>query len=226
MINIYTDNTNKIVFWYTPKCGCTFIRKLYAYLTNSLLVPKTFETIIDNFDKYKHILFTRNIYKRLVSGYLDCYVQNKKYPSSKTFLETIQSLNTSGFDEVNELHFQHQLSRNYNSHVVFDRIYDVENIDYKYISDLFKMPINDNIIKCFRISAHHVKYNTNYVPENDTKNPENNTKSVWNMTPTELNALEGGYPPYKYFYNDEIISMIQNFYSADFMFFGSLVGRL
>ena len=217
MYNIYTDNVNKVVFWYTPKCGCTFVRKLYAYFTNSLLTPKNYEVICEDFDEYKHVLFTRNIYKRLVSGYLDCYVQNKKFPSTKTFKETIESLVKSGFDEVNELHFQHQLSRDYNNHVIFDRIYDIENIDYKYLSDLFKMPINDHIIMCFRMSAHHVKYNKDYVFKD---------KFAYNMTPEELNDLADGYPPYKHFYTDEILTMIHNVYECDFNFFGSLIGTI
>lgn len=73
MYMYYIPNENNVVFWISPKCGCTFLRKFYIYLNKFGQVIKTLNKNIS----YKHILFIRNPYKRLVSGYLDCYVGMK-----------------------------------------------------------------------------------------------------------------------------------------------------
>ena len=213
MFNIYIDNTNKVMFWYTPKCGCTFIRKLYSYYNNAFATQKIFKNItnMEEINGYKNILFTRNIYKRIVSGYLDCYVQNKKYDAisdKMTFSFTLDNLLKEGFNNVNELHFQYTLSHHYNENIVFDKVYDIEKIDYNYLSSLFGMTINDKIINAFRISGHHVKYDKNLILENADK-----------MTPEELNNLKNGYPKYESFINDETKSKIDLFYKNDIEFF-------
>lgn len=207
------NNINKVCFWYSPKCGCTFIRKLYCYYTGVFINPSQPINIINNFDQYKHILFTRNPYKRIVSGFLDCYVQNEKYEDfmpDLTFSKFLDDLTTNDFNNIDHLHFQKQLSDFYNKDVIFDRVFDIESIDYDYLNSLFKFQTNDNILKSFRISGHHIKYDKDLMLENADQ-----------LTTTELRKMKL-LPNSLSFLNDKNKEKIYNYYKNDIDFFSSI----
>ena len=167
MYYCFIPNENNVCFWFTPKCGCTFVRKLYSYLTNSLITGQIPMHIDQNNTKqYINILFTRDPYKRIVSGFMDCYVQNKKFDcfaNNLSLNSLLDNLILNEFQNVDKVHFQRQLSQHYNENIIFDKIYDVENIDYDYLSELFNRPITTQLVNVFRtISYHHVKYNKEF----------------------------------------------------------------
>ena len=213
MLYCFTPNINNVCFWFSPKCGCTFIRKLYSYLTGALtsgILPIKLDK--NNINSYKNILFTRNPYKRIVSGFLDCYVQNNKFDvftESLSLSTLLDNLIQNGFENVDELHFQKQLSYEYNDNIIFDKIYDIENIDYIYLNSLFQNKIDDNIIKVFKFSPHHVKYDENLYIENSHL-----------LTTKDLEVYKK-YPSRKSFLNKIIEDKINIFYKEDIDFFKS-----
>ena len=211
MLTCYVENKNKVRFWFTPKCGCTFIRKLYMYYTNCFINKGNhIETDINDNINFIDILFIRNPYKRIVSGYMDCYVQNEKYIGNFSFNEMLDNLLESEFKNVNKLHFQHQLSENYNQNIKFNKIFDIENIDYEYLDSLFNIKIkgNEQVLNLFRISGHHVKYDKNLYINN-----------AYLLSPTQLNLLyKDNYPYYNSFLNQITIDKINKFYNKDIEF--------
>lgn len=210
MINCFVDNPNKVCFWFSPKCGCTFVRKLYCYYTGSFANPAKFSSIIENYTYYIHILFTRDPYKRIISGFLDCYVQNEKYPDfmhNLTFSTFLNDLETNDFENVDGIHFQKQLSDFYSEEVKFDKIYDIENIDYTYLDSLFQLKVNPQILKAFRISGHHIKYDPKLILPN-----------VSNIKTEDLRKLSA-YPARETFLIPENKEKIYQYYKDDIEFF-------
>ena len=74
------DELRKIIFGWSPKCGCTHIKKIYKYLTEQILVQNNVHDASDyknelpaNIEQYTSIIIIRNPYERIVSGFLDRY---------------------------------------------------------------------------------------------------------------------------------------------------------
>ena len=210
MLNCFVDDPNKVCFWFSPKCGCTFIRKIYCYYTGCFANPKEIFTVTDNYDDYIHILFTRDPYKRIISGFLDCYVQNEKFPDfmpNLTFSSFLNDLETNDFEHVDGLHFQKQISDFYSDEVKFNRIYDIENIDYQYLDSLFQWKTNPQMLKAFRISGHHIKYDPKLI-----------LPDVSNITTENLRKLSA-FPARETFLTPENKEKIANYYKNDIEFF-------
>ena len=102
----------KIVFWWSAKCGCSYIKKLF-YILSDFNIPynihhNSFNKFNINDNNYKHILFIRNPYKRIVSGFLDKYVKQKsrKWFNSisynHTFLDFVDKLSHGLLNNMNE----------------------------------------------------------------------------------------------------------------------------
>ena len=108
------------------KCSCRTIRDLLDFLNKKYGSEK--------FSKKLHILTFRNIYKRLVSGYLDIYVFVNEYRDLvknkllvETFYDFVEELSTNGvtnFDKFtsivtslivywNGVYFMNQVISNY-----------------------------------------------------------------------------------------------------------------
>ena len=78
------NHDKKIIFGWSAKCACSTIKKIFYFLKNNKLDNKIGtiddwkEQIPKNVHLYTTILFTRNPFKRLVSGFLDKYNKNGK----------------------------------------------------------------------------------------------------------------------------------------------------
>ena len=224
----YTDNENKICFWWSPKSGCTFVKKLYCFLTSAFQYTNKqsdLTDVIDNIDQYVHILFVRNPYKRFVSGFLDCYVNNNKFLPFKenmTFVDVINDMVVNGIDNVDPIHFDYQShTRNVenitSSEVSFYKIYDIEQMtfdDFTFINNLFpdSLDLTENTIKSLRLSWHNGKH------EIRNKNVSD-VSDVSKLTINELKNLPVNPSYNKFFLDDSLKENIRKIYFKDYEFF-------
>lgn len=72
------DSINKIIFGWSPKCGCSIVKTIAWYLIEGCSNPEihTYKDIMDlpeDMEKYTVIMVCRDPFKRIVSGFLDKY---------------------------------------------------------------------------------------------------------------------------------------------------------
>lgn len=210
------NEEKKIIFGWSAKCGCSHVKKIIHYLKNGLIDNKIHdhETEInilpDNIDDYEIILFIRNPYKRLISGFIDKYNKNGQY----YHLWNINlKLNFANF--VNKLiensevidihHFTPQTSEHFNNNIRYHKnliIFEIEKINYSYLENKFNKKIPKELIE-FR-GGH----------ENKAK--KNIDKTVYNLLIEEYSNYK---PLTKCFYNNNILKKVNKYYENDFIFF-------
>ena len=139
------DKERKIIFGWSAKCGCTHIKKIFYYLQNGVLdnpVHKKEEYDKGNFTFEKDdyiILFIRNPYERLVSGYLNKYNEGSSIfaraqwrPDKElTFKNFVEELTRNNFQTLNAHHFTPQLSEDWTDKIKEHNnltIFDINNI--------------------------------------------------------------------------------------------------
>lgn len=212
------DSNRKILFGWNAKCGCTSIKKLYYYLQNGQLDNEIHRdeeyNMIDlkDIDDYTVILFIRNPYKRIVSGYLDKYngeniIGNSTWRCNKslTFENFVKELAYNHFKNIDVHHFIPQISLNWDKKIESHRdleIFDIEAIDYDFLEKRTKMKIPD----FFRSPMH----------KNNKKMVETFNFDVFSATNDKIKGVK---PSYELFYNPKIKSLVRTFYQQDFVFF-------
>lgn len=213
------DDDNKIIFGWSAKCACTYIINMYWYLrTNN--IENTIHTKIDVNDlpsdikNYTTIIFIRNPYKRVVSGFLDKYKKNGqyrymwKYPTVK-FSEFVDALINKDWNMVDCYHFTPQTGGHFNERILNSKVikfFDIEKIDYSYIEKIYNKNIPESVKN--KKTNHHRCF---YVKEDKICD-----KYVYDLNIDEI--LDWNIDV-KYFYNEDIKNKIFEFYKNDFMFF-------
>lgn len=205
------NNKNKIIFGYSAKAGCSHVKYIFNYYNDigyiknlkNLHIQTCGRALPKNHKDYKIILFIRNPYKRIVSGFIEKYCKSKWKTNIKplTFENFVNDLDKNGLMNIETRHFECQLSIKYEKTITFYKIFDIENIDYTYLDKLFKkkLPSNFYIIK----GSHETKYS-------------NISKKVYNL---EYKYFSTKIPIYTYFYNEDIKNKVIKFYKKDFEFF-------
>ena len=144
------DIDNKIIFGWSAKCGCTHIKNIYWFLQtgnleNLIHTPKDVNNLPDDIENYITLIFSRNPYKRLLSGFLDKYKKNGeyrhrwKYPSL-TFSQFVDKLINYEWNIIDSHHFEPQTTHIFDKKILMSKIikfYDICNIDYEYIEQLY-----------------------------------------------------------------------------------------
>ena len=229
---MYCIYENNICFWWNPKCGCSFIKKLFKYLLNQeikytdaidwRLHENTRNLYRPIMKDYTHVLFIRNPYHRLVSGFIQIYIKEwgplhirlapgiyEHRLQQLTFNQFVNTVlkNKKSLQEkwyIND-HFLPQTT-NYNNRFVFTKIFDLYNIDYNYLSNLFeKEIIEEDINKLRNTGKNHVNIQTDY------------NKPVYNYTIDTFKDMKI-IPKYKYFYNNNLKRKVYEIYKEDFYF--------
>ncbi len=214
------NKDKKIIFGWSAKAGCSHVKNLFYFLENENINNKIHTNndvcnLPHNLNDYIVILFIRNPYKRLVSGFLDKYKLNgelrnkwtKKEPL--TFTNFINELITGTYKTVDKHHFTPQLSEHFNNNILNHRklcVFDIEKINYKFLEKIFNVMIPIEVIN-FRgnhiyngikiINYKICDYEIDIIIENHLKPSVNN------------------------FYNKELKEKVDNFYKKDFDFFKS-----
>jgi len=212
------DNTSKIIFGWSAKCACSHIKKIFWFLQNKK-IDNPIHTWRDSsylpydIQNYTTILFCRNPYKRIVSGFLDKYSKDGEFRhlwkyDTITFSKFVDTLLNNHAEIIDYHHFAPQTSENFNEDILIHSksmtIYDIENINYKHIESLYNTAIPDELLT-FR--GGHEKKSKDITFEGDI---------VYDLDM----ALYSNYDvPIQKFYNEEIKKKVDGYYIHDFSFF-------
>jgi len=211
------NNDKKIIFGWSAKCGCSHIKRIFWNLDNNNINNEPhikieeLNKLPDNTNEYDIILFVRNPYKRVVSGFLDKYKKDgsfrKMWKSEKiTFSLFVDEIISENWDVIEKHHFIQQTSENFDENKILQaksyRIFDIENIDYSYIEMIYNKKINNDVL--------HIKQGHERKTYENTINYDVYDLQMEDYYENNIN--------YKYFYNSEIKNKIYKFYENDFTF--------
>lgn len=220
------DENKLTIFGWSAKCGCTHIKNIFYFLkydkfveeNNHVSMHSIFKwsrlsnNILDNINKFTIIIFCRNPYKRIVSGFRDKYAHNGeiryKWPDKKNirFKKFVNQLGNWKYIDFH--HFTPQTSEAFNFKITEGKIFkcfDIENIDYDFIEKLYNKKIPSQIIN---FKGEHVKQ--------DLIKDEFKTKNIFDLNLDVYNSYKISY---KYFYDEEIKEKVYDFYKNDFLLF-------
>lgn len=218
----FVDDKKKIIFGWSAKCGCTHIKAIIRFLINNEIYTKDNEMTVHHYmlnrdeipndiQNYITILFSRNPYKRVVSGFLNKYGINGEYRGAwkdehLSFSKFIDKLidNDNDWNIIENHHFTPQCSEHFDKKILLSKIikfYDITNIDYQYIEKLYNKKIPESIMDVKNARKCLLEKFNNYVYD------------------LHINEFEKYNIDYKYFYNDELKEKVYNFYINDFTFF-------
>ena len=211
------NNDKKIIFGWSAKCACSHIKRIFWNLDNDNIDNEPhikieeLNKLPDNVNEYDIIIFVRNPYKRLVSGFLDKYKINGSFRNmwkneKITFSLFIDEIIAENWEVIEKHHFIHQTSEYFDKEKILQsmsyKIFDIENIDYSYIEMLYNKKINNDVLKIKQGHERKIYKNTiNY--------------DVYDL---EIDEYCENNINYKYFYNDKIKNKIYKFYENDFIF--------
>lgn len=212
------DAQKKILFGWSPKCGCSHVIKLFNFLTNRpnkpIHVQDDNNKLPANFHQFSIFLFIRNPYERIISGFVDKYAEhgqfhhlwNKKIPL--TFHNFAIALSRYNFKMIDLHHFAPQLSRYWSDELKTHKnvtIYDITNINYSNLEQIYNKKIPTSVLK-FR--GGHENVNVNDL-ECD----------VYDM---RIEEFAGCKPLTARFYNEHIVKIVETMYKNDLDYFNSV----
>ena len=221
-MHFLTCHKNKVIIGWSAKCGCTHIKRIFKYLAHNQNIidhnaihHHTHSNLPRNIEGYTIIIIIRNPFKRLVSGFREKY--NPAPGSSGTcysmwnldkilsFSNFVDELIKSNWKVIHKHHFIMQLSEAYEHRIeTHDKlfIYDLENINYQKIEEVFQQKIPEELIS-FR-GGHE------------------NTRTLTSTEPVQ-ELFIGDYNdcnlPLHCFYNEDIEKKVREFFRKDFEFF-------
>lgn len=213
------DSNKKIILGWSAKCGCSHVKTLFYFLTTGNESPKIHSSkdrnaLPRNIKEYTTIIVSRNPYERLVSGFLDKYRPQggfrhlwKDFPL--TFSKFVNALVKNKWALVQCHHFTPQLSEHFDERVLSSKIFkifDIKDIDYAYIEELFEKQIPETVLK------------KRFGHERQSQNLEIESfeKPIYNIPMIEYVYHNVAL---KYFYNESIRKLVYDFYRKDFEFF-------
>jgi len=211
------DEKNKIIFGWSAKCGCSVIKKIFWFLingneNNKIHTVKDYNHLPNDITNYTIILIIRNPYERLISGFLDKYRKEGQFiklwkHNIITFSMFVNELISNNWIMVDKHHFTQQTTECFDKNKIIKskclKIYDIKNIDYKYIETLYNKKIPESILNT-KEGHERQKYNDTF------------DKNIYDL---DMNIYYNYNVPIKYFYNKEIKNKVYEFYKNDFLFF-------
>lgn len=213
------DNNKKVILGWSPKCGCSHIKKIFWYLqtnddNHQIHTMADCSALPDNVKDYIIILIIRNPFKRVISGFLDKYAPTGEcigmWKRDKLiFSEFIDELVINNWDVIDKHHFIQQTDGRFNKDIILQskelKIYDLKKIDYNYLEKLYNKKIPEKLLNF----KGHEKFKSTLDFETDVYNLDMCIYNNYNI-------------PIKNFYNEDIRNKILNFYKNDFFFFKEL----
>jgi len=216
------NQEKKICLGWSAKCACTHIK----YLFNDLIgkkMPKGYSVhwgshgeLPENHNTYTNIIFIRNPYERLVSGFLNKFNETnvektclhkyiKRWENnqiSMTFTNVVNNL--GNWELLNEHHFTPQLTEAWRDDINLSYIFDINSIDYNLLEKLFDKSISSY--------TKNKKYKLNQLKITDSTE---NTK----LYDTDIYRCLSIKHSYSQFYNEDLKNKVYSFYKKDFDFF-------
>jgi hypothetical protein len=213
------DSDKQIIFCWSAKCGCSHIKNVFWFLkTDNLDHPihtqNDHNNLPSDIEKYTTIIFTRNPYKRIISGFLDKYSKDGVYrhlwkESVLSFSQFVDKLTQCDWNTIDFHHFTPQTTEAFDKKILLSKnikFYDITNIDYKYIEQIYNKKIPLCVInkKYGHERILHIK--TNYCYD----------KYIYDLNIDDYIDYD---IDIKFFYNKKIREKVFDFYINDFIFF-------
>ena len=212
----------QLIILYSPKCGCSTLKKILAIYFNvdnedgHIHLNKQIKRKINNnnnnkiniYKKYDILMLVRNPYERLVSGFLNKYVNKLHYvnpPNCECFYDFCRIL-LENPEEINKNHFEKQTTGQ-----GWDLYNKLQRPNIKYILDTSQ--VND-IAKILKLNLPEMKLNYNQkVIKNDEEIEKTNCSYLNYKSLRNLNTIN-----YSNFYNDDLKKIVYNIFKDDFTF--------
>jgi hypothetical protein len=218
-MHFLVDNSRKILFGWSAKCGCSHIKRIFYFLKNNnenstIHGCKDYSNLPNDIDKYTTIIISRNPYERIVSGFLDKYkpcggFRHLWKHGTITFAKFAEETIKGDWKMVEKHHFTPQTTEKFNKSIMSSKCikcYDIKNIDYKYIEELYNTKISETILT--KKEGHERKIYGKSI-----------ARDVFDLDMTDYYEFNVNI---KYFYNEELKNKIYNFYKNDFIFFNEM----
>jgi len=242
MLFLVSDKLKIIVGW-TPKCACTTIKKWFfdtlgvefknvhqgSFDSQYKLTVDQNSNIknqLNKYNKYTKVLFIRDPYKRMVSGYINkvvkedtSYKKNRNFRNFKSFVYNHDK--TFALDGYLAHHFNPQTLGQF-------KYFKSMKWEWDFVIDIESM--NDGIKEVNKVLGTNVIPSDRAHPKNTTHYQDDPSKinkahlKPYYLTPQKLKTLEvkNKLPPYNFFYNKDLIKACESIYSQDFKYFKSL----
>ena len=216
----FIDDEKKIIFGWSAKCGCSHIKNIFWFLTTNNIPDNihndsSYNSLqkIDDIENYTTIIIIRNPYKRIISGFLQKY-RDIEYRQRWTlptlsFSLFVDELEKKEWIMMDKHHFTPQTSEEFDNKIFLSKnikFYDIENIDYEYIENLYNKEIPEWVINKKEGHERSINIKRDILFE----------KPLFDLYIDEfIDCIFD----IKYLYNQEIKEKIFNFYKTDFMLF-------
>jgi len=215
------DDNHKVIFGWSAKCACSHVKRIFWFLQNNNIENPIhsisgYQKLPEDIDieNYTTIIFIRNPYKRLVSGFLDKYETEGEFRKlwkyeKITFSMFVDELLKKDWHMIEKHHFTPQTTEEFNKKILLSKFficYDIENINYHFIEQLYNIKIPLEVLH--KKDGHErKKYEIIFY------------KYVYNL---DMNDYYCYNVDYKYFFNEELKNKLRIFYEEDFHFFNEI----
>ena len=175
------DHKLKIIFGWSAKCGCSHVKKLFWYLktndeNHKIHTNKDISNLPIDINNYITIIISRNPYERIISGFLEKYNENgnlrkKLWKHNEiTFSKFVSELLKNDWKMIDKHHFTPQTTEFFNDNKILKskqlKIYDIKNIDYNFIENLYNKKIPENVLNFRGEHVRKIITNNNYFKYN------------------------------------------------------------
>jgi hypothetical protein len=217
----FINKIGKVTIYTSPKCSCRSVSDFAWAVVNS----KTIHS-----DRKINIIVFRNPYRRLISGFLNKYVEHSKYVEAArqkhpginlaTLEAFVDELSRSWLKYIDKVHFSSQISKY--KRIPFDMIYNSEDLEplKNYINTLFdtteEMP--------FRVNRYGPKGARTDHFSSESQPPH---AEPWKLESKALLEMiqNKQTPAYGEFFNDQLKDITRELYKDDFDFLRSCRDR-
>lgn len=147
--------------------------------------------------KFRNVLFVRCPLKRFVSGVVDKHIEGPftSIFRPESFLDAARKISS-----LERHHFSPQASEAYLPELSYERVFDIESIDYKYLSDLLGMNVEP------RVRHRQIDFSGDCI------------SGLPSLPYDDLVAMKkaGGMPRHDCFYDEESRNIVLKYYEKDF----------
>jgi len=211
------NEEKKVIFGWSAKCGCSHVKNIFYYFQSgefchpgeSVHRGHDYNTLPENLETYTLILFVRNPYKRLISGFLDKYGPEGEFrhlwdiTTPITFSNFVDKVVNKSI-VIDQHHFTPQTSEHFCDRIREHKkkyVFDIDSIDYSLLENIFKQKIPVEVLE--------------YRGEHCYTFKRINSIDIFDIVVDEYHGLK---PPLRCFYNNEILKKVDEFYKEDFEF--------
>ncbi len=215
------NKINNVTIFTSPKCSCRSVSD-FAWDVAKLTEARNREKV--------NIIVFRNPFNRLISGYLNKYVEHTKYVDEAkrknpradlhTFENFLHELSSNGLKLIDKLHFASQISAY--KRRTFDLVFNSEDLKplQEYINSMFLTSVE----MPFRVNKYGAK---NLVEQQQRAAANPLACDPWKLDSGSLLELikSKETPVYADFYNPSLKAMAHEFYRDDFNFLNGCLER-